>query len=65
MFLIVKVKLEAVESGISTIEREFFYDVVLPNGTTLGEFMAPQIETVYQTGEMPPLLPMLESGRGQ
>lgn len=60
LYLIIKAKLEAVESGISTIEREFFYDVVLPDGRTIGEFMAPQLETVYETGQMPTLLPMLE-----
>ena len=54
-----KAKLEAVESGISTVEREFFYDVVLPDGKTIGEWMAPQLETAYQTGTMPPMLPML------
>ena len=56
----VKAKLEAVESGISTIEREFFYDIVLPNGETIGEWMAPQLETAYQSGTMPPMLPMIE-----
>lgn len=60
LYLIIKAKLEAVESGISTVEREFFYDVVLPDGKTIGEFMAPQLETVYSTGKMPPMLPMLE-----
>lgn len=59
LYLIIKAKLEAVDSGISTIEREFFYDIVLPDGKTVGEFMAPQIETTYKTGEMPPLLPMI------
>ena len=58
LYLIVKAKLEAVDSGISTVEREFFYDIVLPTGKTVGEFMAPQIETAYETGQMPPLLPM-------
>lgn len=60
LYLIVKAKLEAVETGISTIEREFFYDVVLPDGKTVGEWMAPQLETVYQTGDMPSMLPELE-----
>lgn len=60
LYLIIKAKLEAVESGISTIEREFFYDVVLPDGKTIGEFMAPQLETVYETGQMPSLLPILD-----
>lgn len=58
MYLIVKAKLEAVEAGISTVEREFFYDVVLPDGRTTWEWMAPQIEAAYQTGEMPAMLPM-------
>lgn len=61
LFLVIKAKLEAVDSGISTIEREFFYDIVLPNGKTVGELMAPQIEDAYTTGKMPALLPMLDS----
>lgn len=58
LYLIVKEKLEAVEAGISTVEREFFYDIVLPDGRTAGEWMAPQIEAAYQTGQMPAMLPM-------
>ena len=61
LFLVIKAKLEAVDSGISTIEREFFYDIVLQNGKTVGELMAPQIEDAYTTGKMPALLPMLDS----
>lgn len=60
LYLIVKAKLEAVEAGISTVEREFFYDIVLPDGRTAGEWMAPQIETAYQTGQMPAMSSMLE-----
>lgn len=60
LYLIVKAKLEAVESGISTIEREFFYDIVLPNGKTAGELIAPEIQTAYETGKMPSMLPLLE-----
>lgn len=59
LYLIIKAKLEAVESGISTIEREFFYDIVLPDGRTIGEYMAPQIQAAYETGTMPPMLPMM------
>ena len=61
LYLIVKAKLEAVEAGISTVEREFLYDIVLPDGRTAGEWIAPQIETAYQTGQMPAMLPMLEN----
>ncbi len=60
LYLIIKAKLEAVESGISTVEREFLYEIVLPDGRTAGEWMLPQINEAYLTGEMPPLLPMLE-----
>lgn len=61
LYLIIKAKLEAVESGISTVEREFFYDIVLPDGQTIGQFMAPQIEAAYETGQMPPMLPMFNN----
>ncbi len=55
--LVVKAKLEAVDSGISTIEREFLADVVLPDGTTFGQWARPQLATAYSTQKMPPLLP--------
>ena len=58
--LIIKAKLEAVEAGISTIEREFLADIVLPDGSTTGEWMIPQIKDAYLTGHMPPLLPGIE-----
>lgn len=61
LYLIIKAKLEAVEAGISTIEREFFYDIVLPNGKTCGEVLSPQIKESYESGNMPPLLPDLIS----
>lgn len=53
----IKAKLELVESGITTFEREFLAHVVLPNGQTFGDWAVPQIDTVYRTGAMPPLLP--------
>ena len=59
LYLIVKAKLEAVDAGISTIEREFLYEIVLPDGRTAGEWILPQIEEAYSTGQMPSLLPML------
>lgn len=55
--LVVKAKLEAVESGIATFEDEFLAYVQLPNGATVGEWARPQIETAYKTGRMPALLP--------
>ena len=57
LLLVIKAKLEAVTAGISTIETEFLANIVLPDNTTAGEWMLPQIDRAYCTGEMPPLLP--------
>jgi hypothetical protein len=55
--LAIKAKLEAVECGITTFEQEFLAHIVLPNGTTVGNWMVPQLEEAYSNGSMPPLLP--------
>lgn len=55
--LVIKAKLAAVEDGISTIEREFLSDLVLPNGSTVGDWVAPQIANSYKHATMPALLP--------
>jgi hypothetical protein len=52
--LVVKAKLEAVEAGISTFESEFLAHIMLPDGSTVGETMAPQVEEAYASGQMPP-----------
>ena len=57
LLLVIKAKLEAVTAGISTIETEFLANIVLPDNTTAGEWMLPQIDRAYRTGDMPPLLP--------
>ncbi len=56
LLLVIKAKLEAVESNITTIEEEFMAHIVLPDGQTVGQFMAPQIETAYELGQMPSML---------
>lgn len=38
-FLLVKAKLEAVEAGMSTIEREFLADVRMADGRTVGQML--------------------------
>lgn len=56
--LVIKAKLEAVESEISTVETWGYVAwMVLPNGQTVGQWMMPQLEVIYQSGKMPPLLP--------
>ncbi len=57
LLLVIKAKLEAVASGIATLEEEFLAHVVMPNGQTFYEWAKPQLEIVYAHGEMPPLMP--------
>jgi hypothetical protein len=57
LLLIIKAKLEAIESGITTFESEFLAHTVLPSGETVGEWLAPQLAQAYTSGRMPPLLP--------
>lgn len=59
--LVIKAKLEAVESGITVFEDEFLAHIVLPSGEAVGDWMRPQIVRAYATGTMPALLP--EPGR--
>ncbi|HEU4541748.1 MAG TPA: hypothetical protein VFR23_11540 [Jiangellaceae bacterium] len=54
--LVIKAKLEAVAAGISTIEEEFLAHVCLPDGSTVGEWAAPQLEIAYDRGSMPALM---------
>lgn len=54
--LIIKAKLEIVASGESTFEREFLADIMLADGSTVGEVAIPRIAQSYQSGEMPRLL---------
>jgi len=70
LVMVIKAKLESVESGIETFEQAFMANVVLPGGMTVGEYMSPQIAESYRTGQMPPMLPgvdpsVLALGRGQ
>jgi len=56
--LIVKAKLEAVETGITTFEQEFLAHIVVPStGRTVGEWLGPQLKEAYLKGKPPALLP--------
>lgn len=55
--LVIKAKLEAVDAGISTVEQEFLAHIMLPDGSTVSDWVAPQLATVYEHGAMPALLP--------
>lgn len=57
LLLVIKAKLEAVATGIVSAEEEFLAHVVLPDGSTVGQWIEPQIAEVYGRGDMPALLP--------
>lgn len=57
LLLVIRAKIEAIASGITTLEREFLADIVMANGQTVSSWAVPQIEQMYLTGRMPPLLP--------
>jgi hypothetical protein len=57
LVLAVKAKLEAVESGISTIEKEFLAFVMMPDGKQLSDHLLPQLLQIASTGRVPKLLP--------
>jgi hypothetical protein len=56
LHLVIKAKLEAVESGISTFDTEFLAQLVLPNGQTVGQAVVPRIVAGIEANEMPSLL---------
>lgn len=63
--LVVKAKLEAVESGIATFEDEFLAYIMLPEGQTVGQWIGPQLVAAYDPdrGIMPnKLMLQLEAG---
>lgn len=51
--LAVKAKLEAVEVGISTFDREFGMAVVLPDGSVVADSIVPAIDEAYERGTGP------------
>lgn len=57
LLLIIKAKLVAVDAGIVTFEEEFLAQIMLPTGETVGDWIVPQIERSYETGDMPLALP--------
>ena len=53
--LVIKARLEAVESGISSFEEEFLANLVIPTADgprTLGEWAIPEVARAYESGAM-------------
>ncbi len=59
LHLVIKAKLEAVQTGITTFEQEFLAHITIP-GTqkSVGDVLIPQLESAYTSGTK--LLPMIE-----
>jgi hypothetical protein len=63
--LAIKAKLEVVATGISTFEDEFLAHIVLPDGTTVGERVRPEIARAVESGAAPRQLLALPAGGSQ
>ena len=59
--LVIKAKLEAVSTGITTFESEFMAHIVMPDGRTVGQHVTPAIEAAYAGGKLRALLPEFTS----
>jgi hypothetical protein len=53
LLLVIKAKLEAVETQIATFEEEFMAHIVMPNDRTVADIILPQIAEAYASGRMP------------
>lgn len=56
MLLVIKAKLEAVESGIAIFEDEFLPYIVTASGQTVAEVLRPQLQDISDGRTMPMLL---------
>ena len=63
LLLVIKAKLESIESEIETFDQAFMAHVVLPSGETTSSWLGPQIEQAYKLGQMPPMLALPSTTR--
>jgi len=54
LLLVIKAKLEAVESRISSLEQEFLANIVTESGLTIGEHIVPQLSEAVRSGRLLP-----------
>lgn len=55
LLLVIKAKLESVESKIESFEESFLAQIVIPNGETMGAWAKQNLDKVLQIGQMPTL----------
>lgn len=59
---VIKAKLVAVETGIVGFEEEFASHIVLPDGSSVGDWLLPQIAQAYELHRMPSMLQITRGG---
>ena len=57
LLLVIKAKLESVDSGIETLEEAFYANIVLPDGLTVYEKTREHVAVAYESGKVQKLLP--------
>lgn len=55
LHLVIKAKLEAIESGIRTFEQEFLDAIVTEDGSTVGDRVIPEVRSLKQGKPLPQL----------
>jgi hypothetical protein len=56
LLLVIKAKLESVESDVETFDEAFMPNIVMSDGKTVGAYALPAIESSYRDGRTPPLM---------
>lgn len=59
---LLKATLDAIDTGIISEEAALLSNLILPNGSTVQEFLLPQIDRMLEAGEMPDLRHALTAG---
>lgn len=65
LLLVIRAKLESVESGIESFEDSFLAQIVTPTGETMGTWAKRELALAYNSGEMPNTLRALPPHQGE
>lgn len=60
LLLVIKAKIESIESGVETFDEAFLANIVTPDGRTIAQWAVPQIERAYAEGKMPTQLMLVD-----